>query len=78
VSEPPAEPPSQPSASTKKATSVGAVLMARTPETLVDDTDVTGPSRQAGSLCLGAALPLLTYGARLQWDVWRGAKLRGH
>jgi hypothetical protein len=54
------------------ATSVGAVLMARTPETLVDGTDVTSPSRQAGSLCLGAALPLLTFGARLQWDVWRG------
>ena len=54
------------------ATSFGAVLMARTPETLVDDTDVTAPSREAGSLCLGAALPLLTYGARLQWDVWRG------
>jgi hypothetical protein len=58
------------------ATGVGAVLLARTPAILIEDTEVTRPSREAGSLCVGAALPLLTYGARLQWDMWRASGVR--
>lgn len=50
------------------AASVGTVLMVRTPKTLIEGTDLTGPSREAGSLFLGVALPLLTYGARLQFE----------
>jgi hypothetical protein len=53
------------------AASAGTVLMVRTPETLIEGTGIKEPSREAGSLALGAALPLLTYGTHLQWQVWR-------
>lgn len=55
------------------AASLGTVMMVRTPETLIEGTQLTEPSREAGSLALGAALPLLTYGTHLQWQLWRGA-----
>lgn len=59
------------------ATSLGAALMARTPKTLVEGTQVVRPTLEAGSLCIGVALPLLTYGGRLQWELWRGARAEG-
>ncbi|HEX6240912.1 MAG TPA: hypothetical protein VFZ61_08460, partial [Polyangiales bacterium] len=49
---------------------LGAVLLAHTAPALVPDTAVETPARVSGSLLVGAALPLLSYGVRLQWSLW--------
>jgi hypothetical protein len=50
--------------------SAGAALMIRTPEPLVEGTDIPRPTREAASLLLAASAPLLSVGVRLQWNRW--------
>jgi hypothetical protein len=42
----------------------GAVLLARSPEPLIEQTEYREPSRQLGGLLVSSGLPLLTYGIR--------------
>jgi hypothetical protein len=42
----------------------GGVFLVQSPEPLVPDTDVNRPSRERGSLLIGASLPLLAYSIR--------------
>lgn len=41
---------------------VGAYFAIREPDVLIETTELYGPSRHAGSLLIGAALPLIAYG----------------
>jgi hypothetical protein len=44
------------------ALGAGAYLLIRKPAQVIPDTEVDRPSRQAGSLLIGAASPMITYG----------------
>jgi hypothetical protein len=48
------------------ALGLGTAFLIRQPEPLIPHTDVVRPSREAASLLVSAALPLLTYGIGFQ------------
>jgi hypothetical protein len=53
------------------AASAGTALMIKSPGILVPGTQIERPTREGASLLLAASLPLLSFGVRLQWNLWQ-------